>query len=165
MNGSSIPITVDASGVGLGPARQLRDTEKGNKGESVMTDLTGKVAVVTGAGRGIGQAVAIRLGRLGANVVVNYSRDASGTATTVAAIEAESSRAIGVRADVSKPNEIEALLDTAHSRFGGLDVVVANAGLDECLGPVLDVTDSKAEFHAWRADESRSSASLALIPR
>ncbi|MET7458201.1 SDR family oxidoreductase [Streptomyces sp. NPDC005574] len=108
-----------------------------------MTDLTGKVAVVTGASRGIGQAVAIRLGRLGADVVVNYSRDASGAAATVAAIEAEGSRAIDVRADVSKPDEIEALLDTARSRFGGLDIVVANAGLDEGLGPVLDVTEAE----------------------
>lgn len=103
-----------------------------------MTDLTGKAAVVTGASRGIGQAVAIRLGRLGANVVVNYSRDAS-AAATIAAIEAEGSRAIDVRADVSKPDEIEALLDTARSRFGGLDIVVANAGLDAGLGPVLTV--------------------------
>jgi 3-oxoacyl-[acyl-carrier protein] reductase len=93
-----------------------------------MTDLTGKVAVVTGASRGIGQAVATRLGRVGASVVVNYSRDASGAAATVAAIEAAGSRAIDLRADVSKPDEIEALLDTARSRFGGLDIVVANAG-------------------------------------
>ncbi|MFI1031326.1 SDR family NAD(P)-dependent oxidoreductase [Streptomyces sp. NPDC020951] len=84
-----------------------------------MTELTGKAAVITGASRGIGQAVAIRLGRLGANAVVNYSRDASGAAATVAAIEAAGSRAIDVRADVSKPDEIEALLDTARSRFGG----------------------------------------------
>lgn len=53
------------------------------------------------------------------------------------------SRAIDVRADVSKPDEIEALLDTARSRFGGLDIVVANAGLDEGLGPVLDVTEAE----------------------
>jgi DNA-binding transcriptional regulator YdaS (Cro superfamily) len=53
-----------------------------------MTDLSGKVAVVTGASRGIGQAVAVRLGQLGASVVVNYSRDASGAAATVAEIEA-----------------------------------------------------------------------------
>ncbi|AUA07941.1 SDR family oxidoreductase [Streptomyces sp. SID8382] len=108
-----------------------------------MTDLSGKVAVVTGASRGIGRAVAVRLGQLGANVVVNYSRDASGAAATVAEIEATGSRAIDVRADVSKPDEIEALLDTARSRFGGLDIVVANAGLDEGLGPLLDVTEAE----------------------
>jgi 3-oxoacyl-[acyl-carrier protein] reductase len=108
-----------------------------------MTDLSGKVAVVTGASRGIGQAVAVRLGRLGASVVVNYSRDASGAAATVAEIEAAGSRAIDVRADVSKPTEIETLLDTARSQFGSLDIVVANAGLDEGLGPVLDVTEAE----------------------
>jgi len=107
-----------------------------------MTDLTGQVAVVIGASRGIGQAIAIRLGRLGASVVVNYSRDSSGAAATVAAIEAAGSRATDIRADVSKPAEIEALLDAARSQFGGLDIVVANAGLDEGLGPVLDVTEA-----------------------
>jgi hypothetical protein len=65
-----------------------------------MPDLAGQVAVVTGASRGIGQAIAIRLGRLGASVVVNYSRDSSGAAATVAAIEAAGSRAVGIRADV-----------------------------------------------------------------
>jgi 3-oxoacyl-[acyl-carrier protein] reductase len=108
-----------------------------------MTDLSGKVAVVTGASRGIGQAVAVRLGRLGASVVVNYSRDASGAAATVAEIKAADSRAIDVRADVSKPTEIETLLDPARSQFGSLDIVVANAGLDEGLGPVLDVTEAE----------------------
>jgi nucleoside-diphosphate-sugar epimerase len=106
------------------------------------TDLTGQVAVVTGASRGIGQAIAIRLGRLGASVVVNYSRDSSGATETVAAIEAAGSRATGIRADVTKPAEIEALFAAARTQFGGLDIVVANAGLDEGLGPVLDVTET-----------------------
>ncbi|CAL9345540.1 hypothetical protein SUDANB19_00365 [Streptomyces sp. enrichment culture] len=132
-----------------------------------MTDLSGKAAVVTGASRGIGRAVAVRLGQLGASVVVNYSRDASGAAATVAEIEATGSRAISVRADVSKPDEIEALLDTAHSRFDGLDIVVANAGLDEGLGPVLDVTEAEPKARssrcrrqdAWSTAAARSSTS------
>ncbi|MFG2781325.1 SDR family NAD(P)-dependent oxidoreductase [Streptomyces prunicolor] len=90
-------------------------------------------------------AVAIRLGRLGANVVVNYARDSSGAAATVVAIEDASPQAVTVQADVSQPDEIEALLDTARSRFGGLDIVVANAGLDEGLGPVLDVTEAACD--------------------
>ena len=107
-----------------------------------MTNLTGQVAVVTGASRGIGRAIAIRLGQLGASVVVNYSRDLSGAAETVAAIQAVGSRAIDIRADVSQPNEIKALFNAARTQFGGLDIVVANAGLDEGLGPVLDVTEA-----------------------
>jgi 3-oxoacyl-[acyl-carrier protein] reductase len=115
----------------------------GREGAPGATDLTGQVAVVTGASRGIGQAIAIRLGRLGASVVVNYSRDSSGTAATIAAIEAAGSRAVGIRADMSKPDEIEALLDVARSQFGGLDIVVANAGLDEPGGPMLEVTEAE----------------------
>jgi 3-oxoacyl-[acyl-carrier protein] reductase len=134
------PITGDAPVSVPGPARKPRD---GEKEESGMPDLAGQVAVVTGASRGIGQAIAIRLGRLGASVVVNYSRDSSGAAATVAAIEAAGSRAVGIRADVSRPNETEALLDAARSQFGGLDIVVANAGLDEGLGPVLEVTEAE----------------------
>lgn len=107
-----------------------------------MTDLTGKVAVVTGASRGIGRAVAMRLGELGASVV-NYSRDASGATATVAAIEAAGSHALEVCADISKPDEIRALFDTARDRFGSLDIVVANAGLDEGLGRLLDVTEAE----------------------
>ncbi len=107
-----------------------------------MTDLQGQVAVVTGASRGIGRAVAVRLGRLGASVVVNYSRDLAGAEATVAAIEAGGSRAVHVRADVSKPSEIEGLLAAARSQFGSLDIVVANAGLDEGLGPIVDVTEA-----------------------
>lgn len=83
----------------------------GRKEASGVTDLTGQVAVVTGASRGIGQGIAIRLGRLGAHVIVNYSRDSAGAAKTVAAIEAAGSRATAVQADVSKPTEIEALLE------------------------------------------------------
>jgi hypothetical protein len=99
MTGNTILI---AGGDHRPGARHLRE------GASGVTDLRGQVAVVTGASRGIGQAIAIRLGRLGAGVVVNYSRDSSGAAETVAAIEAAGSRAIDIRADVSKPTEVEA---------------------------------------------------------
>ncbi|WP_413755026.1 SDR family NAD(P)-dependent oxidoreductase [Streptomyces sp. MMBL 11-3] len=88
-----MPVTGDTSGAGL--IQQLQDTEK----ELTDDGPVGKAAAVTGASRGIGWAVAVRLGRLGASVVVNYSRDASGAAVTV--------------------TEIEALLDMAHSRFDG----------------------------------------------
>ena len=104
-------------------------------------ELEGKVAVVTGASRGIGRAVAIRLGGLGASVVVNSSRDEAGAAEVVAAIEADGSRAIAVRADVSKPEEVRALFAAAKDRFGRVDIAVANAGIDEPGGPIADVTE------------------------
>lgn len=112
------------------------------QGPMVPTGLACQLAVVTGASRGIGRAIAIRLGRLGASVVVNYSRDASGAADTVAAIEAAGSQAIDIRADVSKPREIQALLEAARTRFGGLDIVVANAGIDDIGGQLIDVTET-----------------------
>jgi 3-oxoacyl-[acyl-carrier protein] reductase len=109
---------------------------------SGSTDLTGRVALVTGASRGIGQAIAIRLGLLGANVVVNYSRGAAGAARTVAAIEASGSDALAVQADVSHPAQIVSLFGAARTRFGGVDIVVANAGIDETGGPIVDVTEA-----------------------
>jgi 3-oxoacyl-[acyl-carrier protein] reductase len=107
-----------------------------------MTDLQGQVALVTGASRGIGRAIAIRLGQLGANVVVNYSRDAAGASETVNTIETAGSLAIDVRADVSKPTEIEALFQACQARFAGVDIVVANAGVDEPGGVIADVTEA-----------------------
>ncbi|AOX66244.1 hypothetical protein BJK06_11190 [Curtobacterium sp. BH-2-1-1] len=106
------------------------------------TDLSSQVAVVTGASRGIGQAIAIRLGLLGASVVVNYSRDAAGAADTVAAITAAGSNAVAVQADVSDPTQVESLFNSARAQFGGVDVVVANAGIDETGGPIVDVTEA-----------------------
>lgn len=96
---------------------------------------------MTGASRGIGEAIAIRLGSLGADVVVNYSRDAAGAERTVEAIQAAGSSAITVQADVSRPLEVRALFDSAMTHFGGIDIVVANAGIDETGGPILDVTE------------------------
>jgi 3-oxoacyl-[acyl-carrier protein] reductase len=104
--------------------------------------LSGKVALVTGASRGIGQAIAIRLGNLGASVVVNYSRDAAGAARTIEAIRAAGSSAISHQADVSDPAEVRTLFDNAESHYGSIDIVVANAGIDETGGPMLDVTES-----------------------
>lgn len=109
---------------------------------SGSTDLTNRVALVTGASRGIGQAIAIRLGLLGASVVVNYSRDDIGAARTVSAITSGGSDALAVRADVTDPAQIESLFTTARTRFGGLDIVVANAGIDETGGPITDVTEA-----------------------
>ena len=74
--------------------------------------------------------------------MVNYAQSAQGAAETVAAIIAAGSDAVAVQADVSDPGQIEALFDAARSRFGGVDVVVANAGIDETGGPIVDVTEA-----------------------
>lgn len=106
-----------------------------------MTDLSGKVALVTGGARGIGRAVTERLARLGAGVVVNYASSEAPARETVEAIEREGGAAIAVRADVSRPAEIEGLFKAAVDRFGRLDIVVANAGLEVVDQSVTDITE------------------------
>ena len=83
--------------------------------------LDGKVALVTGASRGIGRAIAVRLGRDGAAVVVNYSGNHEAARETVAAIEAASGRAVAVQGDVGKVADVERLFDAAFEHFGKLE--------------------------------------------
>lgn len=92
-----------------------------------MIDLSGKVALVTGASRGIGRACAERLAELGATVVVNFltSRDAAGE--TVRTITAAGGRAIAVRADVSSREDIQAMTEVIGEQYGQLDIIVSNA--------------------------------------
>ena len=104
--------------------------------------LDGKVALVTGASRGIGRAIAVRLGRDGAAVVVNYSGNHEAARETVAAIEAASGRAVAVQGDVGKVGDIERLFDAAFEHFGRLDILVNNAGVFFTM-PVADVTEEE----------------------
>jgi 3-oxoacyl-[acyl-carrier protein] reductase len=90
--------------------------------------MSSTVAIVTGASRGIGRAVAERLGRDGYAVVVNYVGNAAAAADVVAAIEAAGGKALAVQADVSRLTDIERLFDQAQQAFGAPDVVVASAG-------------------------------------
>jgi 3-oxoacyl-[acyl-carrier protein] reductase len=90
--------------------------------------LEGKVALVTGASRGIGRAIAIRLGRDGASVVVNFSGNAEAAAETVASVQSAGGKAFAVRADISKVSEVEKLFDDSIARFGRIDILVNNAG-------------------------------------
>jgi 3-oxoacyl-[acyl-carrier protein] reductase len=94
-----------------------------------MTDLKGKVAIVTGASRGIGRAIAQRLGREGASVVVNYANSPEKAEEVVKTIEAAGAKAIAVQADVSKIDDIYRLFDTTFAQFGQLDLLVNNAAL------------------------------------
>ncbi|MDH5493253.1 MAG: SDR family NAD(P)-dependent oxidoreductase, partial [Myxococcales bacterium] len=94
-----------------------------------MFDLSGKVALVTGASRGIGRAIAIALGRAGAFVIVNYRGNEAAAAETMAAIEAAGARAELCRFDVADAEAVgEAIRDCA-KRHGRLDILVNNAGI------------------------------------
>ncbi len=91
--------------------------------------LDGKVAVVTGASRGIGRAIALELARRGARVVVNYHRNAAAAEEVVAAIRAGGGEAVAVGADVSDFQQAQALIQTAINTFGRIDILVNNAGV------------------------------------
>lgn len=99
-----------------------------------------KVAIVTGASRGIGRAVAERLGRDGAAVVVNYHRNREAAEEAVNAVTAAGGRAVPVRGDVGVPADVRALFEAARSEFGDVDVVVNNAAL-AIAGLMKDMTE------------------------
>jgi 3-oxoacyl-[acyl-carrier protein] reductase len=93
------------------------------------TNLTGKVALVTGASRGIGRAIAIALTQAGADVAVNYRENKSASDEVVAAITQYGRRALAVRADVSSPNKVESTLATITHQLGEVTILVNNAGV------------------------------------
>jgi 3-oxoacyl-[acyl-carrier protein] reductase len=107
--------------------------------------LSGKVAVVTGASRGIGRGIALRLAREGAAVVVNYAGNAEAAKKVVAEIAAAGGKAAAVQADVGKLADIELLLDAAVAQFGKLDILVNNAGV-YAFGPIEEVTAEKYHY-------------------
>jgi len=91
-------------------------------------NLEDKVAVVTGASRGIGRAIALELARRGANVIVNYNRSAEAAAEVVATIEERGGRAIAFQADVGDFDQAAALIKAAKENFDRIDILVNNAG-------------------------------------
>lgn len=108
-----------------------------------MTDLSNKVALITGSARGVGKAIALRYASLGANVVVNYSGDEANATRTVEEVRAHGVEAVAIRADMTKTEEIERLFTVSVERFGKLDIVVANAGVEIVGEPLLDVTEEQ----------------------
>ncbi len=92
--------------------------------------LDGKVALITGSDSGIGQATAVEFAREGADVVVNYLKDAGGADRTREAVEELGRRALVVQCDVSDENQVEAMFDEAEQAFGLLDILMNNAGVD-----------------------------------
>ena len=102
-------------------------------------DLTNRVALVTGAGRGIGRATALALARAGADVVVNYLRNHDAAMEVVQAIEALGRRAVAVQANVADPSDIERLFAKADEAFGELSILINNAGTGTLM-PLEEVT-------------------------
>lgn len=94
-----------------------------------MTEATPKVAIVTGASRGIGAAIAERLARDGFTVVINYSGDAAPAEALARKIEIAGGRALTAKADVSRAQAVRGMFDAAEAAFGGVDVLVNNAGI------------------------------------
>jgi 3-oxoacyl-[acyl-carrier protein] reductase len=108
--------------------------------------LEGQVAVVTGASKGIGAAIARALADEGASVVVNYSSSKQGADQVVAEISGRGGKAIAVQGDVSKQADIEGLFSKAKKAFGRLDILVNNAGVYE-LSPLEGVTEDLFHKH------------------
>jgi tetrahydroxynaphthalene reductase len=102
--------------------------------------LDGKVALVTGSGRGIGAAMAVELGRVGAKVVVNYANSRESAEKVVAEIKSLGSDAVAFQADVRQVPQITKLMDDAVAHFGGLDIVCSNSGVVS-FGHLKDVTE------------------------
>src|ERR1700722_15459644 len=98
-----------------------------------MARLTGKVAVVTGASKGIGAAIALQLAKDGASVIVNYSASGQQAEAVATKIKAAGGKAKTVRADVSKPAEAKQLIDAAVAEFGRVDILINNAAVYDFL--------------------------------
>ncbi|CRG86682.1 3-oxoacyl- [Talaromyces islandicus] len=104
--------------------------------------LDGKVALVTGSGRGIGAAIAVELGRRGAKVVVNYANAQDSAENVVAEIKSLGSDALALKADIRQVPQITKLMDDVVEHFGGLDIVCSNSGVVS-FGHVGDVTEEE----------------------
>ncbi|MQB04420.1 SDR family NAD(P)-dependent oxidoreductase [Agrobacterium tumefaciens] len=111
-----------------------------------MSNTSNKVAIVTGASRGIGAAIAERLSGEGFTVVVNYSGSAAPAEALVRKIETNGGAAISAQADVSDPKAVAKMFDSAETAFGHVDVLVNNAGILKTL-PLAETSDDEFDRH------------------
>ena len=109
-----------------------------------MAKLSGKVAVVTGASKGIGAGIAKALGSEGASVVVNYASDKSGADKTVAEITKAGGKAVAIGASVAKSSDIEKLFAETKKAFGKVDILVNNAGVYS-FAPLEEITEEEID--------------------
>jgi 3-oxoacyl-[acyl-carrier protein] reductase len=107
-------------------------------------DLTGRVALVTGGGTGLGHAITLALAGEGMRVAVNYSRSETEAQATVAEVRRLGRQAVAVRADVAAPDDVAAMVDRVVRDFGGLDLLVNNAGVTRYV-PVADLDSLRGE--------------------
>jgi NAD(P)-dependent dehydrogenase (short-subunit alcohol dehydrogenase family) len=103
--------------------------------------LSGKVALVTGASKGVGRGIAIALARHGATIVINYNRDLAGAQETLALVEAAGSSGITVKASVASSDQVDAMFDLVKETYGRVDILVNNAGI-QTWKALLDLTES-----------------------
>jgi len=111
-----------------------------------MNKLSGKVAVVTGASKGLGASIAEHLAAEGASVVVNYASSKAGAEAVVASIQEKGGKAIAVQGNVAKPKDIEHLFSETKKAYGKLDILVNNAGVYE-FAPLEGITPEHIQKH------------------
>lgn len=108
-----------------------------------MTSLKNKVALITGSSRGIGKAIAERYASLGADIVVNYTNNKESAEMTLSNIRKYDVKAIAIKADISKVNEVQNMFTTTLKEFGKIDIIVANAGVEVVNLPTVDITEEQ----------------------
>lgn len=126
-------------------------------------ELQGKTALITGASRGFGRAIALRLAQEGVQIVVNYRRSRSEAEETAAAIEAHGARAVVIRANMAEEGELERLVAEGLAELGRIDIFVHNAAFGQ-LGPLLDVKARHWETTLQVCAKTLLQAAQALAP-
>ena len=130
----------------------------------LKVDLTGKVAIVTGSGRGIGRAIALSLAEGGADVVVNARVNIDAATEVAEEIESMGSKALVIMADVSKKNDVDNMIEQTLETFGKIDILINNAGV---VGPTVPISDLTEEnwSHIMNVDlKGTFLCSKAVIP-